>query len=154
MLIGDLIYSDAFDVNCNYAIYDCRSGKAWNESDLLFSTYREGYTKPLDFILDLHVGYITIDLTDKCLVIEAKWGKKKLFAYDIEWDGDSGEIIELPDEIEIPEDIAERYREGKILFERNGYENGDNSDYTEEISDFISDLTGFCHYGFHIREEV
>ena len=50
--------------------------------------------------------------------------------------------------------IAERYREGKILFERNGYENGDDSDYTEEISDFISDLTWFCHYGFRIREEV
>ena len=23
MLVGDLVYSDDFDCNCNYAIYDC-----------------------------------------------------------------------------------------------------------------------------------
>lgn len=28
MLVGDLIYSDDFDANCNYAVYDCRDGKS------------------------------------------------------------------------------------------------------------------------------
>lgn len=53
-------------------------------------------------------------------------------AVNIEWDVDFEEEKEnLPEEIEIPEDIAER-----------------NDD--EEISDYITELTGFCHKGFEI----
>lgn len=70
MLVGDLIYSDDFDANCNYAVYDCRDGKSWDESPVLFSTEKNGYGKPLDKILDMHVRSLTI--TDNVLIIEAK----------------------------------------------------------------------------------
>lgn len=70
MLIGDLVYSDSFDLNCNYAIYDCRDGKPWNEASVLFSTAKGGFIKPLDKILDMHVECITI--SDNVLIIEAK----------------------------------------------------------------------------------
>lgn len=70
MLVGDLIYSDDFDLNCNYAVYDCHNGKQWSEAPILFNTAKNGYGKPLDKILDMHVGYITI--SDNVLIIEAK----------------------------------------------------------------------------------
>lgn len=73
MLVGDYIYNDDFDVNCNYTIYDCRNtNKCWEEADILFSTSRDGFHKPSDWILDLHVQYVTIDVNNKCLVVEAK----------------------------------------------------------------------------------
>jgi hypothetical protein len=52
-------------------------------------------------------------------------------AINIDWDIDSGEdkdIESLPNEIDIP----------------NGMEDED------EISDYLSDVTGFCHYGFEL----
>lgn len=49
-------------------------------------------------------------------------------AINIVWDTD-GENISLPTEIEIPDDIV---------------------DDEDEISDYITDQTGFCHYGFDI----
>lgn len=49
-------------------------------------------------------------------------------AVNIVWDTD-GKNITLPTEIEIPDDIA---------------------DDEDEISDYITDQTGFCHYGFDI----
>ena len=52
-------------------------------------------------------------------------------AINIQWDTD-GEDIQLPSEIDIP----------------NGMTDGD------EISDYLSDTTGFCHYGFELSEEV
>lgn len=50
-----------------------------------------------------------------------------LKAINIKWDTD-GEKIDLPTEIDIPEGITDE----------------------EEISDYISDETGFCHYGFDL----
>ena len=51
-------------------------------------------------------------------------------AINIKWDVDTGEELEdLPTEIEIPNNI-------------------DIEDDT--ISDYISDVTGFCHYGFEL----
>ena len=55
---------------------------------------------------------------------------------NIKWDFDDlteDEISELglPNEIEIPEGIFDE----------------------EEISDYMSDVTGFCHKGFELREE-
>lgn len=50
-------------------------------------------------------------------------------ATNIIWDVDRKEDLQLlPAEIEIPEEIEE----------------------VEEISDYISELTGFCHYGFEL----
>lgn len=50
-------------------------------------------------------------------------------AINILWDTD-GEKIDLPTEIEIPEGMIDN----------------------DEISDYISDITGFCHYGFELTE--
>ena len=50
-------------------------------------------------------------------------------AYDIIWDTD-GEQIDLPNEIEIPDEIVDE----------------------DDISDYITDRTGFCHMGFQIME--
>jgi len=50
-------------------------------------------------------------------------------AINIEWDTD-GEDIELLTEIEIPDELI-----------------GDD----EAISDYISEVTGFCHFGFEIE---
>lgn len=50
-------------------------------------------------------------------------------AVNIEWDVDYEEQLEdLPTEIEIPNGMTDE----------------------EEISDYISDETGFCHYGFEL----
>lgn len=53
-------------------------------------------------------------------------------AVNIKWDtdGDMGLLEELPTEIEIPKDMADE----------------------DEISDYISNETGFCHLGFELVE--
>lgn len=51
-------------------------------------------------------------------------------ATNIQWDIDEyGDEIDLPSEIEIPDDLK-------------------NDD---EISDYLSDLTGFCHKGYRLE---
>lgn len=59
-------------------------------------------------------------------------------AVNIKWDtdGDLELLQELPKEIEIPECLID--------------EDTDKDEYEEEISDYISDVTGFCHYGFEL----
>ena len=52
----------------------------------------------------------------------------KRYAVNIIWDTD-GEDIDLPTEIEIPDYLIE----------------------DEDISDFITEATGFCHNGFTIE---
>lgn len=52
-------------------------------------------------------------------------------AINIEWDVDTEEELEdLPTEIEIPDGMTDE----------------------EEISDYITDETGFCHFGFELVE--
>lgn len=60
-------------------------------------------------------------------------------AINIKWDVDYPEDLEsLPKEIEIPNDVL-------------GYEDGEDVyEYMDEISDYISDVTGFCHFGFDL----
>lgn len=55
----------------------------------------------------------------------------KLIAVDIEWDIEKDDTIELPKTIKIPD----------------GLENED------DISDYLSEQTGFCHKGFSLKEE-
>ena len=64
---------------------------------------------------------------------------KKYIAHDIRWDtdGDMKLFKILPQEIEIPEEVWEDYDDGN----------------DDAISDYISDVTGFCHYGFQIKTE-
>lgn len=53
-------------------------------------------------------------------------------AINIQWDVDSPEELEyLPTEIEIPEGMEDE----------------------DDISDYISDITGFCHAGFELDTE-
>ena len=72
MLIGDLVYNDDFDCNCNYEIYDCTEDeKQWGTcADVIFSTKTNGFTKPLDAILDMKIKYITTN--ENTIIIEAK----------------------------------------------------------------------------------
>lgn len=49
-------------------------------------------------------------------------------AVNIEWDIDENETTELPSEIEIPDEMKNE----------------------EDISDYLSDVTGFCHKGFSL----
>lgn len=74
----------------------------------------------------------------ECIEVAVDDWKKSVrrVAYDIKWDTDDedmtqDEIDDLPKEIEIPEDIIDE----------------------EEISDYVSNYSGFCHGGFKIREE-
>jgi hypothetical protein len=57
---------------------------------------------------------------------------EKMKAVNIQWDTDRDQELlkELPTEIDIP----------------------DGMDNEDEISDYISDVTGFCHYGFELEE--
>lgn len=59
-------------------------------------------------------------------------------AYNIEWDCPKSVIGDLPTEIEIPSEILEDCE--------------DEDEINDAISDYISDETGFCHYGFLITE--
>ena len=71
MLVGDLVYSDDFDCNCNYEIYDCtEDGKQWGDgAELIFSTKMDGFHKPLNDILDMEIRYITTN--ENAIIIEA-----------------------------------------------------------------------------------
>ena len=60
-------------------------------------------------------------------------------AVNIQWDVDNPEDIKLlPSEIDIPEELSD--------------ENNMNV-YAEEISDYISNFTGFCHLGFFMKKD-
>lgn len=51
-----------------------------------------------------------------------------LKAKNIQWDTDPDDEVGLPTEIDIPEGLVDE----------------------DEISDYLSNLTGFCHKGFEI----
>ena len=56
----------------------------------------------------------------------------RLVAINIQWDVDDNEDLEhLPQRVILPEGMTD----------------------DDEISDYLSDLTGFCHYGFSLIEE-
>lgn len=66
--VGDLIYSGQFDVNCEWKVYDCTDENiTWDDAEVLWSS--ADMHKPLDSILDMNIGYITI--YDSVLRIEA-----------------------------------------------------------------------------------
>lgn len=73
MLIRELLSNPNFDVNCNYTIYDCRSGnKTWDDANILFSTLQDNeYDEFPTWIFNLSIGYITVDVENKSIVIEA-----------------------------------------------------------------------------------
>lgn len=66
-----------------------------------------------------------------------------LKAKNIKWDtdGDMEVFNELPTEMIVPDELEEIYKKDK--------------EYAlEEISDWLSDETGFCHGGFEIVKEI
>lgn len=66
-----------------------------------------------------------------------------LKAINIKWDtdGDKEVFNELPTEMIIPDELEETYKKDKEFA-------------LEEISDLLSDETGFCHGGFEIVKEI
>lgn len=66
-----------------------------------------------------------------------------LKAINIKWDtdGDKEVFNELPTEMIIPDELEEIYKK-------------DREYALEEISDWLSEETGFCHDGFEIVKEV
>ncbi len=64
-------------------------------------------------------------------------------AVNIQWDIDPECCdVELPKEIEIPTDLADEDNLLECL----------DDDYLDKISDYLSDVTGYCHKGFEIKE--
>lgn len=42
MLVGDLIYSNNFDINCKCIVYDCREKEStWHTSEVLYESGKE-----------------------------------------------------------------------------------------------------------------
>lgn len=66
-----------------------------------------------------------------------------LKAINIKWDtdGDMEVLNELPTEMIIPNELEELYKK-------------DREYALEEISDWLSDETGFCHAGFEIEKVI
>lgn len=66
-----------------------------------------------------------------------------LKAINIKWDtdGDKKVFNNLPTEMIIPDELEEMYKKDKEFA-------------LEEISDWLSDETGFCHDGFEIVKEI
>lgn len=65
-----------------------------------------------------------------------------LKAKNIKWDtdGDMKEFEELPKEMIIPDDLEELY-------------SWDRDSALEDISNWLSDVTGYCHAGFMVTNE-
>lgn len=72
MLVGDLVYNDYFDCDCNYKVYDCTAADDHYNSGAacIYNTVRDGNRKPFDTVLDMQVLYLTV--TENCIIIEAK----------------------------------------------------------------------------------
>lgn len=74
---------------------------------------------------------------DNLIGLHEAWNKRRsrhpVKAINIDWDVDDGDNnISLPKEIDIPPGMMD----------------------IDEISDYISDVTGFCHKGFNLIEEA
>ena len=66
-----------------------------------------------------------------------------LKAINIKWDtdGDKEVFNDLPTEMIVPDELEEMYKKDKEFA-------------LDEISDWLSDETGFCHDGFEIEKEI
>ena len=84
-----------------------------------------------DIILNCEykLGDIEFEVDDALYTVRVVRGGGFMRAVNIEWDVDFGDDVSLPNEIDIPEYIIDE----------------------DEISDYLSDLTGYCHKGFELR---
>lgn len=67
--------------------------------------------------------------------------KKKYRVYGIGWDANDIEKMDLPKEIEV------ELTEGEEVENLN-----DDEEVEDYLSDYITDETGFCHFGFSYEE--
>lgn len=91
----------------------------------------EDLSKEEGTIRDASVSTLLKELERRGVYVKNETSSKPvLVAYDIKWDtdGDKDVFDELPRKIEVPEEMVD----------------------DEEISDYVSDETGFCHAGFKI----
>ena len=68
LCVGDLIFDDDVELNCHYAVYDCRYGESWQKAEVLYDNETDKF-KPLDIILDMRIKNISI--SENKLIIEA-----------------------------------------------------------------------------------
>ena len=66
MLVGDLVYNDALDLECNYLIYENSS------QNVLVDTKKNGFHKPLASILDMTSGSHTTKVTCSSVALSDK----------------------------------------------------------------------------------
>ena len=68
--------------------------------------------------------------------------KRTFFVQNIDWDCDGNKSIKKS----LPKSM-------KVIVTANDVEDiSDINEIDEFISDYISDRTGFCHYGYHLKE--
>lgn len=107
-------------------------GDLWVVGGASFIKINDGYEielgEPEGFV---KVGHIS-GVTNKKKVSDLLSNHRK--AVNIQWDTDPEDMdsVELPTEIDIPEEIQDE----------------------EAISDYISEVTGFCHKGFELEEQL
>lgn len=66
MLVGDLIYNDYLNLDCNYKVYDFSD---INNPILVYDVVRDGNKKPLDQILDLYISGISVSNDNTLLIL-------------------------------------------------------------------------------------
>ena len=88
--------------------------------------YYQGVSLP--FVASIVIGTIQLGATVDYAIV---YTNRYLKAVNIEWDVDLAEDLDsLPKEVQIPDGMTD----------------------TEEICDYLSNLTGFCHRGFGLKE--
>lgn len=68
LCVGDLIFDEDVGLSCHYTVYDCRNGKSWQETEVLYDSETDKF-KPLDIVLDMRIKNICI--SENKLIIEA-----------------------------------------------------------------------------------
>ena len=129
---------------------DCGFGDVYKDGKLVFKIAYNGRVKDAtikdeNIFLNVETGkYYTLDeqlneievyipLEDKLSAAKENSDKNTIIvATNIKWDtdGDKEVFKKLPTEIEIPKGMTDE----------------------EEISDYLSDVTGYCHFGFVLEE--
>lgn len=155
MLIGDLIYNDDFECNCNYAIYDCTDGtQCGNASRNILWIVKQNRKLQLSVTLTIMSGQMKTALSG-IWITEKYQNKEEAFMdyiKDIKWDTDGDQEVfdSLPQEIALPEKFSiENYMD-----DDGNYGEVEREARLEDISDWLSDEYGFCHGGFCIVPEV
>ena len=139
MLVGDLVYNDNFDCNCNYEIYDCtEEGKQWGDgAEVIFSTKTDRFKKPLDAILDMKIKYITTN--ENAIIIEAA---RQIRNFKSTFTERKVNVMNLTKYI-TDETIIEAIKNEYLLEDIDGY--------ADELCNYLSDEYEYCIEGFNVE---